>query len=38
VLGIARVHHGAIEVENAPGKGARFRVWLPLNGSSARSA
>ncbi|MHB1313579.1 MAG: two-component system sensor histidine kinase NtrB, partial [Gemmatimonadaceae bacterium] len=38
VLGIARVHHGAIEVENAPGKGARFRVWLPLNGSSALSA
>jgi len=30
VLGIARAHHGAIEVENAPGTGARFRVWFPL--------
>ena len=35
VLGIARVHHGAIEVENTPGKGARFRVWFPLGGVPA---
>ena len=36
VLGIARVHHGAIEVENLPGVGARFRVWFPLNVQSRR--
>ena len=29
---IARRHGGAIRVESRPGRGALFRVWLPLDG------
>jgi two-component system phosphate regulon sensor histidine kinase PhoR len=27
---IARAHHGDVIVESAPGKGATFRLWLPV--------
>jgi len=29
-LGIIRAHHGAIEVESAPGQGTRFRIFFPV--------
>ncbi len=29
VIGVVRGHGGALEVEDAPGGGAMFRVWLP---------
>jgi len=29
VLGILRGHHGALQVESAPGKGSSFRLFLP---------
>jgi CheY-like chemotaxis protein len=30
VIGIVRAHQGALQVDSAPGEGARIRVWLPL--------
>lgn len=29
LLGIARAHHGGVTVESTPGKGSRFRVFIP---------
>ncbi|MDX8402036.1 MAG: ABC transporter substrate-binding protein [Mariprofundaceae bacterium] len=29
LAGIVRSHHGALSLETAPGKGARFTIWLP---------
>jgi two-component system OmpR family sensor kinase len=34
-LSIARAHGGRIDLETAPGKGARFVVRLPLDGGGA---
>jgi signal transduction histidine kinase len=30
--GIVQKHKGRLEVESTPGKGTRFRIWLPVNG------
>jgi hypothetical protein len=30
VMGIVRLHSGALAVESAPGRGTRFRLYLPL--------
>ncbi|HEU4643684.1 MAG TPA: two-component regulator propeller domain-containing protein, partial [Gemmatimonadaceae bacterium] len=33
LLGIVRAHHGGLTVASAPGRGARFRIYLPLAAS-----
>jgi len=30
---IARAHQGRVEVQNDPGKGVTFRLWLPVSGA-----
>ena len=35
VLGIIRGHHGAIEIQSEPGKGAMFRVFFPCSDESS---
>jgi PAS domain S-box-containing protein len=37
VYGIVRQHDGFVHVESAPGRGASFRVFLPLEGASVVS-
>jgi signal transduction histidine kinase len=34
VYGIIREHHGNVEVDSEPGKGATFRLVLPVNGKA----
>ncbi|MDX8407712.1 MAG: response regulator [Mariprofundaceae bacterium] len=38
VLGIVRAHHGALEVNSAPGHGTTMRVWLPASDQAAPEA
>lgn len=35
-LDIIQQHHGRIEVENNPERGATFKVWLPVDGGEVR--
>jgi signal transduction histidine kinase len=30
LLGIVRAHHGAVDVQSAPGEGTRFRIFVPV--------
>lgn len=34
VYGAAQQHRGAVDVFSEPGRGAEFRVWLPLSGAA----
>jgi signal transduction histidine kinase len=36
--GIVQKHKGRLEVESTPGKGTRFRIWLPVNGPESVEA
>ena len=35
VSGIVRVHHGALELDTAPGRGTRVRAWIPAEQDAA---
>jgi PAS domain S-box-containing protein len=37
VIGIVRAHQGALQVDSAPGEGARIRIWFPLAQEVARA-
>lgn len=37
LLGIVRAHHGAVDVQSAPGEGTRFRVLVPVSVHAAAS-
>jgi len=30
LVGVVRAHHGAVSVDSEPGRGALFRIWLPV--------
>jgi hypothetical protein len=36
VLGIAKAHHGAVAVQNDPGRGSTFRVFLSASAKKLR--
>ncbi|MEY4513262.1 MAG: hypothetical protein RLZZ450_5384 [Pseudomonadota bacterium] len=37
VIGIVRAHQAALQVDSAPGEGARIRIWFPLAEELARA-
>lgn len=38
VYGVVKQHHGWIDVDSAPGRGARFHIYLPVSGGAASAA
>jgi two-component system, cell cycle sensor histidine kinase and response regulator CckA len=36
VLGTVRDHNGVFSVDSARGRGARFRIWLPIAAANGR--